>query len=197
VVRYREIKHQSIIQGPNWSIQLWLEPLHWETAVVDFLDSVKRWLCLKDFDIAEWICWHCVEMFLTPCAREIWMARNKAMWGTKWPATDLGIRAGTPVRINVINGLKLAVRFWVWVGSELEPLQQILLDHWTEPHWTRAFLASFTLLHTENFGSNSVFELWLYLNMIYTYKIQFWMLHHLWFSNFRCNHYSLCRFEKP
>jgi len=55
---------------------------------------------------------------------------------------------------SVINGSKSGVRFWVEVGTELDPLQLILLHLKTEPHRTHGFLAVFIVLQTEYIGSN-------------------------------------------
>jgi len=46
---------------------------------------------------------------------------------------------------NVSNGSKSAVRFRVWVGTELQRLQQVLPHQNTNPHRIHSFLASSTL----------------------------------------------------
>jgi len=55
---------------------------------------------------------------------------------------------------SVSNGSKLAVRFRVWVGTELEPLQWVIPHQKTEPHQSRSFFASFSFSHRLNFGFN-------------------------------------------
>jgi hypothetical protein len=55
VARFLEKKHRSIIRGQNRLKQLRDGPLHWETAVADFLEAFDTWLPLKNFDNAEWI----------------------------------------------------------------------------------------------------------------------------------------------
>jgi hypothetical protein len=48
--------------GQNPVIQIWDAPLHWETAVADFLETCETWLDLGNFDNAEWICRQFVEI---------------------------------------------------------------------------------------------------------------------------------------
>jgi len=47
--------HQSIIRRQNHLQQLRIGPLHWETAVADFLETFHTWLPLENFDNAQWI----------------------------------------------------------------------------------------------------------------------------------------------
>jgi hypothetical protein len=93
VAGFLEKKHQSIIRGQHRMKQLRDGPLHWETAVADFLETFKTWLPLGNFDNAKWIRCQWVEMFLKKCAREIREARKKGRRGNTRPATDLGEHA--------------------------------------------------------------------------------------------------------
>jgi hypothetical protein len=94
VAGFLEKKHRSIIRGPNWFERVWERPLHWVTAVADFLDTFENWMPLLYFDNAEWIRRQWTEMLLKKCASEIREARNNAREGNKEPGTDLGERAG-------------------------------------------------------------------------------------------------------
>jgi len=58
-----EKKHRSIIRGQNRLKQVRDTPLHWETAVAEFLATFKNWLPLVNFDNAQWIRQQWVEMF--------------------------------------------------------------------------------------------------------------------------------------
>jgi len=71
VAGFLEKKHRSIIRGQNRLNQVRDGPLHWETAVADFLATFETWLPLVNFDNAEWIRQQWVEMFLKKCASEI------------------------------------------------------------------------------------------------------------------------------
>jgi len=55
VAGFLEKKHQSIMRGQNRLKQLRDGPLHWETAVADFLETFETWLPLANFNDAEWI----------------------------------------------------------------------------------------------------------------------------------------------
>jgi len=101
VAGFLEKKHRSIIRGQNRLKQLRDEPLHWERAVADFLETFETWLPLENFDNAKWIWRHWVEMFLKKCASEVREARKKGRRGNKRPATDLGERAGKTARGNL------------------------------------------------------------------------------------------------
>jgi len=101
VAGYLEKKHRSIIRGQNRLKQLRNGPLHWETAVADFLETFETWLLLENFDNAQWIRRQWVEMFLKKCASEVREARKKGRRGNKRPATDLGERAGKKARGNL------------------------------------------------------------------------------------------------
>jgi hypothetical protein len=101
VAGFLEKKHRSIIRGQNRLKQLRDGPLHWETAVADFLETFETWLPLDNFDNAEWIRRQWVEMFLKKCASEIREARKKGRRGNKRPATDLGERASKKARSNL------------------------------------------------------------------------------------------------
>jgi len=94
VAGFLEKKNRSIIRGQNRLKQVRVGPLHWETAVADFLATFKTWLPLVNFDNAEWIRRQWVEMFLKKCASEIPEARKKGRRGNKRPAMDLGERVG-------------------------------------------------------------------------------------------------------
>jgi hypothetical protein len=101
VAGFLEKKHRSIIRGQNRLKQLQNGPLHWETAVADFLETFETWLPLENFDNAEWIRRQWVEMFLKKCASEVREARKKGRRGNKRPATDVGERAGKKARGNL------------------------------------------------------------------------------------------------
>jgi hypothetical protein len=64
VAGFVEKKHRSDIRGQNRLKKLGDRPLHWKTAVADFLETIVTWLPLENFDNAEWIRWQWVEMFL-------------------------------------------------------------------------------------------------------------------------------------
>jgi hypothetical protein len=64
VAGFLEKKRRSVIRGQNRPNQLGDGPLHWMTAVADFLETIVTWLPLENFDNAEWIWWQWVEMFL-------------------------------------------------------------------------------------------------------------------------------------
>jgi len=98
VAAFLEQKHQSIIRGQNHLKQLQDGPLHWETAVADFLETFKTWLPLENFNNAEWIWRQWVEMFQKKCANEVRKAKKKGWRGNKRPATDLGERVGIKAR---------------------------------------------------------------------------------------------------
>jgi len=93
-----ERKHQSIIPGQNRSERLRDWPLHWETAVADFLETFGILLPLEYFDHAECIRRQWVAMFWKQCANEIQEARKKGRGGNKPPATDLGEGVANTVR---------------------------------------------------------------------------------------------------
>jgi len=80
---FLEKKHRSIIRGQNWLKQLRDEPLHWEIAVADFLETFETWLPLDNFNNAEWIRRQWVAMFLEKCASKIREARKKGRRGNK------------------------------------------------------------------------------------------------------------------
>jgi len=101
VAGFLEKKHRSIIPGQNRLKQLQDGPLHWETAVADFLETFEKWLPLEKFNNAEWIRRQWVEMFLKKCASEVREARRKGRRGNKRLATDLGERAGKTARGNI------------------------------------------------------------------------------------------------
>jgi len=96
-----EKKHRSTIQGQNRLKQVRNSPLHWETAVADFLDTIKNWLPFVIYDNAEWIRPQWVEIFLKKCASDIREVRKKGRRGNKRPAMDLGERAGRMARSNL------------------------------------------------------------------------------------------------
>jgi hypothetical protein len=56
VAGFLEKMHWSIIRGQNRLKQLSDGPLHWETAVADFLETFETWLPLDNLHNAEWIC---------------------------------------------------------------------------------------------------------------------------------------------
>jgi hypothetical protein len=76
-------------------------PLHWETAVADFLETFETWLPLEDFDNADWIRRQWVKMFSKKCASKVREPRKKGRRGNKQPATGLGERAGKKARGNL------------------------------------------------------------------------------------------------
>jgi len=55
VAGFLEKKHWFIIRGQNQFKQVRDGPLHWETAVADFLATFEPCLPLVNFDNAEWI----------------------------------------------------------------------------------------------------------------------------------------------
>jgi len=63
-------KHRSIIRGQNRMKQVRDGPLHWKTAVADFLVTFENLLPLFNFDNAEWIRRQWVEIFLKKCPSE-------------------------------------------------------------------------------------------------------------------------------
>jgi hypothetical protein len=76
-------KHRSIIRGQNLLKQLRDGPLHWETAVADFVETFKTWLPLENFDNAEWFRQEWVGMFWKKCACKVQEVRKKARQGNK------------------------------------------------------------------------------------------------------------------
>jgi hypothetical protein len=76
-------KHPSIIRGQNRLKQLRDGPLHWETAVEDFVETFKTWLPLENFDNAEWFRQEWVGMFWKKCACKVREVRKKARQGNK------------------------------------------------------------------------------------------------------------------
>ena len=83
VAGFLEMKHQSIIPGQNRLKQQRDGPLHWETAVADFLETFQKWLPLENFDNAEWIRQQWVEMILKTCASEVGEGRKKGRRGNQ------------------------------------------------------------------------------------------------------------------
>jgi hypothetical protein len=70
-------KHQSIVRGQNRLKQRRDGHVHWETAVVDILETFETWLPVEHFDNVEWIWRQWVEMFFKKCASKVREARNK------------------------------------------------------------------------------------------------------------------------
>jgi hypothetical protein len=141
VAGFLEKKHRSIIRGQNRLKQVRDGPLHWETAVADFLATFETWLPLVNFDNAEWIRRQWVEMFLKKCASEIREARKKGRRGNKRPATDLGERPGKKARSNLPelpNTTFTVMISWVSNGKDMvlapKQLQASYTDvrHWEE-----------------------------------------------------------------
>ena len=93
--------HRSIIWGQNRLKQLRDGPLHWETAVAEFLETFETCLPLDNFDNSKWIRPQWVEMFLKKCASEIWKARKKERRGNKRLAMDMGERGSKKARTNL------------------------------------------------------------------------------------------------
>jgi hypothetical protein len=50
VAGFLEKEHRSIIQGQNRLKQLRDRPLHWKTAIAEFLETLEMWLALNNFD---------------------------------------------------------------------------------------------------------------------------------------------------
>jgi len=73
-------------------------PMHRETPVTEGSVTFENCLPLDTFENAERIVWQWVEMVWKKCARDSLEARNKGMWGNKWPATDLRAWVGQKVR---------------------------------------------------------------------------------------------------
>ena len=141
VAGFLEKKHRSIIWGQNRLKQVRDGPLHWVTAVADFLATFETWLPLVNFDNADWIRWQHVEMFLKKCVCKIREARKKGRQRNKRPATDLGERVGTQVRSNlpeVPNTTFTVMICWVSNGKDMvlapKQLQASYTDvrHWEE-----------------------------------------------------------------
>jgi hypothetical protein len=78
-----EKKHWSIIRVQNRLKQRRDGPLHWVTAVTDFLETFETWLPLDNFDNAELLLRQWVEMILMKCASKIWEARKNGWPGNK------------------------------------------------------------------------------------------------------------------
>jgi len=55
VAWFLEKNHHSIIPEQNSLKQLRDECLHSEMVAADFLETIRNWLALKNFDNAEWI----------------------------------------------------------------------------------------------------------------------------------------------
>jgi len=87
-------KHRSILWGQNCLKQLRDGTLRWETAFADFLNTFETWLCLENFDSAEWIQRQWGEMFLKECASKVQQARKKGRQGDNELATDLAKHSG-------------------------------------------------------------------------------------------------------
>jgi len=97
-------------------------PLHWETAVADFLETFENGQLLDNFDNDESIQRRWVEMILKKCASEIPETRKKATWGNMQPAKDLGKRAGTQARSNLPelpNTTFMVVIRWLLNGEDM------------------------------------------------------------------------------
>ena len=63
--------------------------------------TFENWLPLVDFDNADWIRHHWVEMCLKKCASEIREATKKEREGNNSPAMYLGERPDKMVRSNL------------------------------------------------------------------------------------------------
>jgi hypothetical protein len=81
--------------------QLGAEPLRWEMAVADFLETFQTWLPLEHFHNAKWIWQQSVGMFFKKCTSEVRGVRKKARQGNKRPAPDLGERTGNTLSSKV------------------------------------------------------------------------------------------------
>jgi len=100
VAGFLEKKHRSIIWGQNQLKQLRDGPLHLETAVAYFLETLETWLPLDNCDNAESIRHQWVEIFLKKSASEIWEEKKKGRRGNKRTATDLGESLSKKARSN-------------------------------------------------------------------------------------------------
>jgi len=89
VAKFLEKKQRSIIRGQNQFKHVRDRPLHWVTAVTDFLRTFEKWLLSVNSDNAEWIPRRWVEMCLKKCASEIREARKEVRRGNKRPDLDL------------------------------------------------------------------------------------------------------------
>ena len=56
------------------------------------------------------------------------------------------------ITARVPNGSQLAVSFWVWVGTELEPLEQVVPHQKTQLHRIHGLLAGCTFSPSQNIG---------------------------------------------
>jgi hypothetical protein len=122
VAVFLEKKQRSIIRGQTWLKQVCNGPLHWEMAVVEFLETLETSLPLDNFDHAEWIYQQWGQIFWKICAREIWEVRKKRRQGNMRPATDLGERAGKKARSNLWelpNTTSMVVIHWVSNGKDM------------------------------------------------------------------------------
>ena len=133
------MKHQPIIRGQNRWKQVRDGPQHWETTVTDFFATFENWLPLCNFDNAEWIRWQWVAMFLDEIAGEIPKARKNGWRANKRLATDLGERAGKPVRSNLPelpNTTFTVMIHWVSNGNDIVQAPTQLQASYTDVrHW--------------------------------------------------------------
>jgi len=121
VAGFLDPKHPSIIWGQKRLMQVRDRPLHWETTVVDLLETFEDSLPLVNFVNGERIRRQWVEMYLKKRANQIWEVRKKGRWGSKWPATDLGASAGKSLRSNLPqlpNTMFMVVIRWVSNGND-------------------------------------------------------------------------------
>ena len=92
-----------------------------------------------NFDNAEWIRWQWVAMFLDEIAAEIRKARKNGWRANKRLATDLGERAGKPVRSNLPelpNTTFTVMIHWVSNGNDIVQAPTQLQASYTDVrHW--------------------------------------------------------------
>jgi len=94
VAGFRVKKHGSIIWGQNRLKPLPDGPLHWETAVADFLVTFETWLPMENLDNAEWIRRQWVEQLLKKCVSEVRKAGRNEWGGNMRPVIGFGERVG-------------------------------------------------------------------------------------------------------
>jgi hypothetical protein len=141
VAGFLEKKDQFVILGQTCLKPIRDEPLDWEMAVADILETFQTWLPLGHLNDAEWIQWKWVEMILKTCASEVREARKKGRRGNMWLVMDLGEHVGKKAKGNVTelpNSAFMDVIRWVPNGNNDQTssnqFQALYTDvrHWEE-----------------------------------------------------------------
>ena len=81
VAGFLKTKYRSIIRGQNHIKSLQDGPLHWDTAVADFLETCETGLPLEIVNNAKWIQQRWVVMCLKKCASKVREVRKKGRQG--------------------------------------------------------------------------------------------------------------------